>query len=105
MDSPSDPDAGTRGLRALAAARSLETDGQYNAAKLFRAAAIAEAIRATRDSPTPGPARDQLLAATIADRRSWAGADALVVAMERTRAAIGAGQPWVTLEEAPHAFV
>ena len=105
MDSPSDPDAGARGLRALAAARSLETDGQYNAAKLFRAAAVAEAIRATRDFPAPGPARDELLADAIADRRSWAGADALVASMERTRAAIGAGQPWVTLEEAPHAFV
>ena len=105
MGSPSDPGQGPRVLRALAAARSLESDGQYNAAKLFRAAAVAEAIRATRDHPAPGPARDRLLAAAIADRRSWAGADALVGAMERTQAAIGAGRPWVTLEEAPHACV
>lgn len=100
-----DPAAGPRALRALAAARALDVDGQYNAAKLFRAAALGHAVRATREPVRPGAARLQALAAVIAEWRAVRGADALADAMERAMAAIAAGRPWVTLEEAPCTFV
>lgn len=105
MAFPIDAAAGERVLRALIASRALEVDGQYNAAKLFRAAALGEAIRATRDHPGPGTERETAMADVIADLRVAGENDALVAAMERALAAVRGGEAWVTLEEAPRTMV
>jgi len=49
-------------LRLLAVARGLESDGHYNEAKVFRAAALSEEIRATVEHPMPGPELDKAIA-------------------------------------------
>jgi hypothetical protein len=105
MTTPTDPAAGDRVLRALIASRALEVDGQYNAAKLFRAAALGQAIRATREHPGEGTEREHLMRGVIADLRAARGDDALVAAMERALTAIRGGEAWVTLEDAPRTMV
>src|SRR5438067_4222458 len=99
-----DDAAGGRVLRLLAVARGLEDDGQYNAAKLFRAAALGEANRATRAHPGPGQALERAMDAALDELRR-AGADAaLLERLEAARATVRAGGA-VTLAEAPATFV
>jgi len=100
-----DSAAGERVLRALIASRALEVDGQYNAAKLFRAAALGVAIRATREHPGPGTEREEAMAGVIADVRATGGNDPLVAVMERALAAVRSGEAWVTLQDAPRTMV
>jgi hypothetical protein len=92
-------------MRALTAARALEAEGQYSAAKLFRAAALGQALRATRDYPRSSAEMERAMDDTLAVWRSARGTDALATAMERVLAAVRNGRQWVTLEEAPPPFV
>ena len=105
MQPPANPSPGDLAVRLLAVARALDVDGQYNAAKLFRAAALSETVRASRAHPRADPDRERAATATVADLRAARGEDALVTALERTLAALRTGQPWVTLDDAPRAFV
>jgi hypothetical protein len=84
-----DRGAGERALGAHAAARSLEHDGQYNAAKLFRAAGTAESIRA-------GNQGDRIVSNTPADvaRATDANRDAVRTAA-RPRGRGSRGRPAV----------
>ena len=92
-------------LRALTAARALEAEGQYSAAKLFRAAALGQALRATRDYPRSSSEMAQAMAETLDDWRSARGTDPLATAMERALAAVRDGRQWLTLDDAPPPFV
>ena len=63
-------DSGTTGermIRMLAIARGLEDEGQYNVAKLFRATAYGEGVRATMDRPRPNSGLYEAMEAMIAD--------------------------------------
>jgi hypothetical protein len=53
------PAVGRRILRLLAVERGLQDEGQGNAARLFRAAALGEALRATRVHPRLGRGLEQ----------------------------------------------
>ncbi|HEY8742394.1 MAG TPA: DinB family protein [Chloroflexota bacterium] len=55
-------EVGEKVLRLLAVARGLESDGHYNEAKFFRAAALSEEIKATVEHPTPGAELEKALA-------------------------------------------
>jgi DinB superfamily len=92
-------------LSALTAARALEAEGQYSAAKLFRAAALGQALRATRDYPRSSGEMERAMADALAAWREARGTDALATAMERVSAAVRDGRQWVTLDEAPPPFV
>ena len=99
----------TRGVdvtiaRFLAVARGLEDEGQYNAAKLFQAAALGQGFRATRDRPRIGHGLERAAAAAVAELRALGYAGELADTMERALHAIQAGH-WPTLEEVPRTFV
>ncbi|HCG30554.1 MAG TPA: hypothetical protein DEU95_12725 [Chloroflexi bacterium] len=96
-------DAGTRTIRLLAIARGLEDEGQYNIARLFRAAAFGEGARATIVRPRPASGLYEEMDAAIADLRATgrnAIAGAMAHALETARAG---GIP--TLEDTPLTFV
>jgi hypothetical protein len=95
---------GGRIVRLLAVARGLEDEGQYNAAKLFRAVAFGEGFRATRDRPRAGRGLERAATEAVAELRAGGYGGELVSAMERALAAVRAGQ-WPTLEEVPRTFV
>ena len=88
----------------LAIARALEDEGQYNVAKLFRAAAFGEGMRAAQDRPRMGAGLAEAMAAAIDGLRADGGDARLLGLMERGAAAALAGD-WITLEEAPNPFV
>jgi hypothetical protein len=52
-------------IRLLAIARGLEDEGQYNVAKLFRATAYGEGVRATMDRPRPNSGLFEAMEAMI----------------------------------------
>jgi hypothetical protein len=90
---------------ALAAARALEAEGQYSAAKLFRAAALGHAVRVTRHHPGSDTGLERAMAAALAGWRAARGADALAAALDWACGAIRDGRRWMTLDEAPPPFV
>ncbi len=95
-------DAGARIVRLLAIARGLEDEGQYNVARLFRAAAFGEGVRATVERPRPASGLYAEMEAAIADLRA-AGSDAIASAMESAlKTARSGGIP--TLEDTPLTF-
>jgi hypothetical protein len=61
---------GLRILRLLAVERGLQDEGQGNAARLFRAAALREALRATRVHPRLGRGLEQAATDIIAELRA-----------------------------------
>lgn len=91
-------------VRLLAVARGLEDDGQYNAAKLFRAAAFGQGYRATRAHPRLGDDLERAAREAVIALRALGYGAQLVDRMERALATIEAGQ-WPTLEEVPRVFV
>jgi hypothetical protein len=95
--------AGTRIVRLLAIARGLEDDGQYNVAKLFRAAAFAEGARVTRARPRAESGLLEEMASVIADLRS-SGSRAPVAALDDALAALQHGE-MPTLEVIPEPWV
>jgi rubrerythrin len=56
-------------IRLLAIARGLEDEGQYNVAKLFRATAYGEGVRATMDRPRPNSGLYEAMDAMIEELR------------------------------------
>lgn len=90
--------------RLLGVARGLEDEGQYNAARLFRAAALGQCFRATRDRPRAGRGLERAAAEAIAELRALGYGGELAAAMERALAVVQAGQ-WPTLEQVPRTFV
>ncbi|RIK41094.1 MAG: hypothetical protein DCC58_12960 [Chloroflexi bacterium] len=86
--------------RLLAVARGLEDDGQYNVAKLFRAAAYGALVRSARARPRIGEGLAEAAAAAIDDLRAAGAPPELIAAMERGIAAALAGE-WASLEELP----
>jgi hypothetical protein len=56
-------------IRLLAIARGLEDEGQYNVAKLFRATAYGEGVRATLDRPRPNSGLYEAMDAMIEELR------------------------------------
>lgn len=83
-------EAGERIVRLLAIARGLEDEGQYNIARLFRAAAFGEGVRATVDRPRPASGLYEEMDAAIADLRSG-GREAIAGAMADALATARAG--------------
>src|SRR4051812_6454673 len=77
-------------IRLLAIARGLEDEGQYNVAKLFRATAYGEGVRATLDRPRPNSGLYEAMDAAIVDLRD-ADTGAPVEAMEQALATLRAG--------------
>jgi len=81
---------GDRIIRLLAIARGLEDEGQYNVAKLFRATAYGEGVRATMNRPRPNSGLYEAMEAMVAELGdSEIGAP--VEAMERALATLRAG--------------
>ena len=87
-----------------AIARGLEDEGQYNVAKLFRAAALGEGVRAAQERPRMGAGLAEALAAAIDDLRAEGRDEHLLRLMERGAAAALAGD-WITLDEVPNPHV
>jgi hypothetical protein len=85
-------DSGTideRMILLLAIARGLEDEGQYNVAKLFRATAYGEGVRATMDRPRPNSGLYETMEAMIAelgDSEIGAPVEAMVSALATLRA-------------------
>lgn len=95
-------DAGGRIVRLLAIARGLEDEGQYNIARLFRAAAFGEGVRATIERPRPASGLYEEMDAAIADLRSN-GRAAIAGAMAEALATARAGRI-PTLNDTPLTF-
>lgn len=95
-------EAGARIVRLLAIARGLEDDGQYNVARLFRAAAFGEGVRATVERPRPVSGLYEEMDAAIADLRAR-GREAIAGAMSGALATVRAGGI-PTLEDTPLTF-
>src|SRR5689334_8524148 len=95
---------GARIVQLLSVARGLEDEGQYNVAKLFRAAAFAEGAEAAQTRPRT-PAALQRAAYAALDALTDSGrADELTVALEHALGHLRAGE-WTTLADAPRVFV
>jgi rubrerythrin len=94
---------GVRILRLLAVERGLQDEGQGNAARLFRAAALREALRATRVHPRLGRGLEQAATDIIAELRA-AGSEALAALMDQALATISSGG-WPTRAQIPPTFV
>ncbi len=89
-------------IRLLAIARGLEDEGQYNVAKLFRATAYGEGVRATMDRPRPNSGLYEAMEAMIAELAdSEIGAP--VEAMTQALATLRAGG-FPTQEDIPATF-
>jgi DinB superfamily len=99
-----DEEAGPRIIRLLAVVRGLEDEGQYNVAKLFRAAAIGEAFGASRNRPRMDAGLAEAMDDAIADLRDIGYDEELLSLMERGAASALAGE-WTTLAETPRPFV
>jgi hypothetical protein len=94
---------GLRILRLLGVERGLQDEGQGNAAKLFRAAALREALRATRRHPRLGRGLEQTAIEIIAELRAGGGEE-LAALMAQALATVSSGG-WPTLAEIPPTFV
>jgi len=86
-------------IRLLAIARGLEDEGQYNVAKLFRATAYGEGVRATMDRPRPSSGLFEAMDAMIAELGD-SEINAPVAAMEQALATLREGG-FPTQEEIP----
>lgn len=102
---PQAPDEaiGLRILRLLAVERGLQDEGQGNAARLFRAAVLGEALRATRVHPRLGRGLEQAATEIIAELRA-AGSEKLAALMDEALATVSAGG-WPTLAQIALTFV
>ena len=94
---------GRRILRLLAVERGLQDEGQGNAARLFRAAALGEALRATRVHPRLGRGLEQAATDIIAELRA-VSSEELAALMEQALATVSSGG-WPTLAQIPPTFV
>jgi hypothetical protein len=94
---------GRRILRLLAVERGLQDEGQGNAARLFRAAALSEALRATRVHPRLGRGLEQAATDIIAELRAVSGEE-LPALMDQALATVSSGG-WPTLAQIPPTFV
>ena len=94
---------GRRILRLLAVERGLQDEGQGNAARLFRAAALGEALRATRLHPRLGRGLEQAATDIIAELRA-VSSEGLAVLMDQALATVSSGG-WPTLAQIPPTFV
>ncbi len=104
MSARDEDPTGRRIVGLLAVARGLEDDGQYNAAKVFRAAALAEGFRATRRHPRPGVDLEEALDRAVADLEEAGHGDELLSVARRARDIVRGGG-WPTLDEIPDLFV
>jgi rubrerythrin len=96
-------EAGRPILRLLAVERGLQDEGHGNAARLFRAAALSEALRATHVHPRLGHGLEQAATDIIAELRS-VGAEELAALMDQALATVSSGG-WPTLAQIPPTFV
>jgi rubrerythrin len=96
--------AAERIVQLLAVARGLEDEGQYNIAKLFRAAAFGEGAAAARTRPRGSSALQRAAYAALDELREAGGDNDLTDAMEHGLGHLRAGE-WTTLEDAPRTFV
>jgi hypothetical protein len=94
---------GRRILRLLAVERGLQDEGQGNAARLFRAAALGEALRATRFHPRLGRGLEQAVTDIIVELRA-VGSQELAALMAQALATVSFGG-WPTLAQIPPTFV
>jgi hypothetical protein len=94
---------GRRILPLLAVERGLQDEGQGNAARLFRAAALGEALRATRFHQRLGRGLEQAMTDIIVELRA-AGSHELAALMAQALATVSAGG-WPTLAQVPPTFV
>src|SRR5262245_41309411 len=94
---------GRRILRLLAVERGLQDEGQGNAARLFRAAALGEALRATRVHPRLGRGLEQAATAIIAELRAG-GSKELAALMDQALTTVGS-EGWPTVAQIPPTFV
>jgi len=90
---------GRRILRLLAVERGLQDEGQGNAARLFRAAALGEALRATRFHPRLGRGLEQAVADIIVELRA-VGSHELAALMAQALASVSS-DGWPTLAQIP----
>jgi hypothetical protein len=104
METDARADTGERILRLLAVARALEDEGQYNIAKLFRAAAFAEGAAASRTRPRGMSAIQRAAYAALDELLAVGRASDLTDAMEHGLGHLRAGE-WTTLDDAPRTFV
>jgi len=94
---------GLRILRLLAVERGLQDEGQGNAARLFRAAALGEALRATRVHPRLGQGLEQAATDIITELRA-VGNEELAALMDQALATVSSGG-WPTLAQIAPTFV
>jgi hypothetical protein len=76
-------------LRLLAVERGLQDEGQGNAARLFRAAARGEALRATRVYPRLGRGLEQAATDIIAELRAVSSEE--LAALDQALATVSSG--------------
>jgi hypothetical protein len=94
---------GRRILRLLTVERGLQDEGQGNAARLFRAAALGEALRATRFHPRLGRGLEQAVTDIIVELRA-VGSEELAALMAQAVATVSFGG-WPTLAQIPPTFL
>jgi DinB superfamily len=94
---------GLRILRLLAVERGLQDEGQGNAARLFRAVALGEALRATHVHPRLGRGLEQAATEIITELRR-VGSEELAAFMDQALATVSSGG-WPTLAQIPPTFV
>jgi hypothetical protein len=94
---------GLRILRLLAVERGLQDEGQGNAARLFRAAALGAALRATHVHPRLGRGLEQAATEIIAELRR-VGSEELAALMDQALATVSSGG-WPTLAQIAPTFV
>lgn len=93
-------DAGERIVRMLAVARGLEDDGQYNVAKLLRAAAFGEGAHASLVHPRLGEGLEDALDSVVAELDPGIHGQALIATLRNAAKAVRA-DGWPTLVDAP----
>jgi len=103
MQDMSEEAVGRRILRLLAVERGLQDEGQGNAARLFSAAALGEALRATRVHPRLGRGLEQAAMDIIAELRAVNSGE-LAALMTHALATVSSGG-WPTLAQIPPTFV
>lgn len=94
---------GLRILRLLAVERGLQDEGQGNAARLFRAAALGAALRATHVHLRLGRGLEQAATEIIAELRR-VGSEELAALMDQALATVSSGG-WPTLAQIAPTFV
>ncbi len=94
---------GRRIVRLLAVERGLQDEGQGNAGRLFRAAALGEALRATRVHPRLGRGLEQAATDILAELRA-VSSEELAALMDQALTTVSAGG-WPTLAQIPPTFV